>query len=137
MPFPKIETLPALDRIGLEQAWLEVVGTPAPPRMSQNLMRRVVAFEAQALAQGGLPKSLLKSVKAVATGTKVGHAPRLQAGGRLLREWYGTTHVVDVAEDGFIWNGQSYRSLSAIARAITGAHWSGPRFFGLAKGAGK
>ncbi|CUH47594.1 hypothetical protein RUA4292_01765 [Ruegeria atlantica] len=57
--------------------------------------------------------------------------PALKPGGRLLREWNGVTHVVDVTEDGFTWNSRSCRSLSAIAREITGAHWSGPRFFGL------
>ena len=52
-------------------------------------------------------------------------------GGRLLREWNGITHVVEIGEDGFVWRDARYRSLSAIAREITGAHWSGPRFFGL------
>jgi hypothetical protein len=52
-------------------------------------------------------------------------------GARLLREWNGRRHVVDVIERGFVYEGVSYRSLSAIARRITGAHWSGPRFFGL------
>ena len=136
MPLPKIDTLPALDRSSLEQAWRELVGTPAPARMSQTLMRRVIAFEIQALAQGGLSKSLLKSITAAATPASKS-TPRLKPGGRLLREWNGTTHVVDVTEGGFIWNGQTYRSLSAIARAITGAHWSGPRFFGFTKGLGK
>jgi hypothetical protein len=55
----------------------------------------------------------------------------MKAGGRILREWNGVTHVVDVLDLGFRWNGTTYRSLSAIARAITGARWSGPRFFGL------
>ncbi len=58
-------------------------------------------------------------------------APTLQSGARLVREWNGSTHVVDVVEGGFIWNGDRHRSLSAIARTITGARWSGPRFFGL------
>ncbi len=53
------------------------------------------------------------------------------AGTRLVREWNGRMHVVEVTENGFVWDGKSYRSLSAIARRITGAHWSGPRFFGL------
>lgn len=52
-------------------------------------------------------------------------------GTRLVREWNGRMHVVEVTENGFVWDGKSYRSLSAIARRITGAHWSGPRFFGL------
>jgi hypothetical protein len=55
----------------------------------------------------------------------------LKPGGRLIREWNGVTHVVDVTETGFLWKGETWRSLSSIAREITGAHWSGPRFFGL------
>jgi len=58
-------------------------------------------------------------------------APILRSGTRLVREWNGRTHVVDVGEDGFVFDGKTYRSLSAIAKRITGAHWSGPRFFGL------
>ncbi len=57
--------------------------------------------------------------------------PSVQSGARLLRDWNGRTHVVDVTEGGFLFDGKSYRSLSAIARQITGAQWSGPRFFGL------
>ena len=56
---------------------------------------------------------------------------RLVPDARLMRDWNGRTNVVDVVEDGFIFGGETYRSLSAIARKITGAHWSGPRFFGL------
>jgi hypothetical protein len=56
---------------------------------------------------------------------------RLVPGARLLRDWNGLTHVVDVTEAGYLYEGETYRSLSAIARKITGAHWSGPRFFGL------
>jgi len=61
----------------------------------------------------------------------VSATPALKAGGRLIREWNGVTHVVDVTGTGFVWKGETWRSLSAIAREITGAHWSGPRFFGL------
>jgi hypothetical protein len=57
--------------------------------------------------------------------------PALRPGTRLVREWNGRTHAVDVGEDGFVFDGKTYRSLSAIAKRITGAHWSGPRFFGL------
>jgi hypothetical protein len=59
--------------------------------------------------------------------------PRLKPGARLVREWHGRTHTVVVVEDGFEFEGRLYRSLTSIAREITGAHWSGPRFFGLAK----
>ena len=61
-------------------------------------------------------------------------APTLQSGARLVREWNGVNHVVEVIEGGYVWNGDRHRSLSAIARAITGARWSGPRFFGLTSG---
>jgi hypothetical protein len=57
--------------------------------------------------------------------------PTFRPGTRLVREWNGRTHVVDVSEDGFVFDGKTYGSLSAIAKRITGAHWSGPRFFGL------
>jgi hypothetical protein len=56
---------------------------------------------------------------------------RLAQGSKLLREWNGRTHHVDVVKGGFVWNGNKHQSLSAIAKEITGAHWSGPRFFGL------
>ncbi len=56
---------------------------------------------------------------------------RLRPGARLIREWNGSTHTVEVVEDGYVWNGDRHRSLSSIARAITGTRWSGPRFFGL------
>lgn len=62
--------------------------------------------------------------------------PSIAAGSRLAREWNGKTHVVDVTDDGFFYAGKTYRSLSAIARAITGARWSGPRFFGLDRNRG-
>lgn len=98
-------------------------------------MRRVLGFEIQARRSGGLPKALLKELgksPAIKNGTR--STPTLKPGGRLLREWNGVTHVVEVTDSGFSWNGETWRSLSSIARAITGAHWSGPRFFGLNKG---
>ena len=71
----------------------------------------------------------------VAVANTLSLSPQLRAqpavGTRLVREWNGRMHVVEVTERGFVWDGKSYRSLSAIARRITGAHWSGPRFFGV------
>ncbi|WP_137113356.1 DUF2924 domain-containing protein [Mesorhizobium sp. GR13] len=61
----------------------------------------------------------------------VAQMPALLPGTRLVREWNGRTHIVDIGENGFVFDGKTYRSLSAIAKRITGAHWSGPRFFGL------
>ncbi|SHK18760.1 Protein of unknown function [Shimia gijangensis] len=139
MPLPTLDELSATDRAGLSSAWREIINAPPPPRMSQIFMRRVLAFEIQAQQHGGLPKALLKALAKSSDKkpTSANASPTLKPGGRLLREWNGVTHVVDIAEDGFDWNGQSYRSLSIIARTITGTHWSGPRFFGLNKGASK
>ncbi|WP_299353510.1 DUF2924 domain-containing protein [uncultured Shimia sp.] len=140
MTLHTLEEISHLDRDGLSAAWRDLHGSAPPPRSSQVFMRRVLSFEAQAQQQGGLPKALLKELGKAASKPvgKTTTASRLKPGGRLLREWNGVTQVVDVTEDGFLWNGETYRSLSIIARTITGSHWSGPRFFGLNKpGAGK
>lgn len=129
----RLEDLEAMDRAGLLDAWSDIFCSPAPKGLSQGMMRRFLAFEIQVRRRGGL------SGKAKAALTREDGAsvkpvtPALQPGGRLLREWNGVTHVVDVTETGFEWRGKNWRSLSAIAREITGAHWSGPRFFGLTK----
>ncbi|EYD75858.1 hypothetical protein Rumeso_02640 [Rubellimicrobium mesophilum DSM 19309] len=136
----RVADLEHMDRHALVALWAAALGGEPPARLSQPFLRRVLAWELQARAQGGLPASVTKrldSLTAAQTrGTEKAVAPKLKAGGRLLREWNGITHVVDVVEGGFIWRGQRHRSLSAIAQAITGAHWSGPRFFGLQDGAG-
>lgn len=78
-----------------------------------------------------MPAALLARLDRIAAGAERKASPTLQPGARLLREWNGTTHVVDVLHEGFLWNGTPHRSLSAIGRVITGARRSGPRFFGL------
>jgi len=112
-------------------AWSEVFGTPVPKRLSRPFLRRFLAFEVQARQHGGLPKGFAEKLCKATSGNGHARSPALKPGGRLIREWNGMTHVVDVLDEGFLWNGQRYASLSAIARAITGARWSGPRFFGL------
>ena len=81
-----------------------------------------------------LPPALARTLARIAGGKDRTGRPKLRPGGRLVREWNGVTHVVDVVADGYLWRGTRYRSLSAVAREITGAHWSGPRFFGLRPG---
>jgi hypothetical protein len=109
-----------------------------PPRLSRDLLVRAIAYRIQELRYGGLSKvtrrklaSLVEVRDCGAELAKEG-AQRIRAGARLIREWNGRTHTVMVEEDGFSYAGQTYRSLSAVARDITGARWSGPRFFGLA-----
>ena len=126
-----VSQIEAMDRAALLAAWSEVMMTPVPNRISQPMLRRVLAFEVQAHRHGGLPKGFVAKLEHAARPTNRGAEGAPKPGARLMREWNGVTHVVDVREDGFLWRGVQYRSLSAIARTITGARWSGPRFFGL------
>jgi hypothetical protein len=112
-----------------------------PPRISRDLLILGIAYRRQEMAHGGLGKATLRKLQTLAktlrsTG-RVGPSPSLslKPGARLVREWHGRSHTVTVTEDGFEYGGISYSSLTTIAKKITGAHWSGPRFFGvLAKG---
>lgn len=125
-----IETL---DRPALCATWQRIFKFDPPSSISQPMMRQVLAFELQAQARGGLDRATQRAI-AQTRKRPSKSAPSLKPGARLLREWNGQSHVVDVTEEGFMWRGDIYRSLSAIARAVTGAHWSGPRFFGLTGG---
>jgi hypothetical protein len=133
----KVTEIEAMDRPQLVALWQDLFGSPPPKSMSRPFLRRVLAFEVQARAMGGLPKGFTTKLERAAGDDAPKRSDGLKPGGRLLREWNGVTHVVDVTEQGFRWRDQTWRSLSAIAREITGAHWSGPRFFGLTSGAGR
>lgn len=134
---PSVAAIEAMDRAGLVALWRELYDTKPPKNLSQPFLRRSLAFETQARAQGGLPTGFAAKLSRAVAENKPKPSAALRPGGRLLREWNGVTHVVDVTEQGFRWREQNWRSLSVIAREITGAHWSGPRFFGLNGGAGR
>ena len=108
-----------------------------PPRLSRDLLILALGYRLQEIERGGLSKSTRRKLqtmaKALRTTGQVCAAPSLslKPGARLMREWRGRTHAVTVTEDGFEYAGTSYSSLSTIAKMITGAHWSGPCFFGL------
>jgi len=108
-----------------------------PPRLSQDLMRRAIAYRIQEKALGGLSAASKRKLKDHATQIEItgrvrpDSRPVVRSGARLVREWNGRTYTVAVTEDGFEYGGKAYRSLTRVARVITGAHWSGPRFFGL------
>lgn len=132
-PDPALADLEGLERDDLVALWCELHGRPVPRAISRSMLLRILAFELQARAEGGLPKPLLRALAAGAsetTSSATRKAAKLRPGARLIREWAGVTHIVDVTPEGYLWRGQSWPSLSAIAKAITGAHWSGPRFFG-------
>ena len=108
-----------------------------PPRLSRDLLIRTISYRMQELAYGGLSKATQRKLAALTRELErkgsivVTPDSCLRPGTRLVREWRGRTHTVVVTEDGFEFAGKSFPSLTKIAHAITGAHWSGPRFFGL------
>jgi Protein of unknown function (DUF2924) len=108
-----------------------------PPRISRDLLVLALGYRLQEIAHSGLGKSTRRELqtlaKALRTTGRVATTPSLglKPGARLMREWHGRTHTVTVTDDGFEYAGTTYPSLTKIAQKITGAHWSGPRFFGL------
>lgn len=136
----EIGLLADLPRVDLAKRWRGFYGIRPPKGVSQQLMIRAIAYEMQAKMYGGLKPAVSRQLQRIAAGLVAGDpvtvraVSRLKPGARLVREWNGITHVVEVIDNGFIWNGERHSSLSAIARTITGARWSGPRFFGLVSG---
>jgi hypothetical protein len=125
---------PSLD--DLRRQWRELYRQDAP-KLSRDLLTMGIAYRRQELEHGGLGKATVRKLRTLAktlreTG-RVGPCATLalKPGARLVREWGGRTHSVTVTEEGFEYGGTHYASLTQIARTITGAHWSGPRFFGL------
>lgn len=133
-----LDQLKTMSPAQLRAAWREQYRSPAPD-IAPDLLRRGVAYKMQERRFGRLASFTRRELdRIVARLEQDGDAgnlipPRLKPGTRLIRSWHGTVHQVLVLADGFEHEGRSYRSLSQIARAITGAHWSGPRFFGLVK----
>jgi len=128
----ELRELPRLDHRTLVKKWGTLYGAPPPRRVSRSLLMRAVAYRLQERAYGGLSpgiERMLASFDEIATGKP--SPAKLRPDTVLLREWQGVKHQVTVMEDGFLYQGRRYGSLSEVARVITGAHWSGPRFFGL------
>jgi hypothetical protein len=128
----ELGALAELDRTALLQRWRMAFGRDAPPCLSRTLMEKAIAYEVQVKALGGLSARTRRALRAAAKADGRSSFSKLPSRGtRLIREWHGVLHEVEVLEDGYLWRGARHRSLSAIARAITGTKWSGPRFFGL------
>ena len=131
----RLEAICDLTPDELRKEWRRLYRTQ-PPRLSRDLLVRAIAYHIQELRYGGLSKATRRKLAALQAQGSVAEvvvegAQKIRAGARLVREWNGRTHSVTVEEDGFTYAGRNYHSLSAIARDITGARWSGPRFFGL------
>lgn len=136
----KIEDLERLSRAELRILWEREFAEGPPASLGRDILALGIAYARQERRSGGLSKSVAKeldrlsarALRAGATATPQPAAtPLPRTGTILVREWNGTAHHVTVVDDGFLWNGTSHRSLSSIARAITGTMWNGPRFFGL------
>jgi hypothetical protein len=129
-----IERLRSCAPDALRRRWRVTFGRTPPAALSKDLLARMIACRMQELAFGGLDRESLTFLDGLAR--QAGPRRRqLKVGTMLVRDYRGQRHTVTVARDGFDWQGRSYPSLSAIARAITGTAWSGPRFFGLLGGA--
>lgn len=131
-----VAVIAAMSNAEIRQAWERVYEISAPA-ITPSLLARDLAHRAQLAASGGIDRRLERKLReltdrhADAAGSSPAPRPRLAAGSQLLREWGGQTHRVIVEEGGsFLYASKRWSSLSAIARAITGARWSGPRFFG-------
>lgn len=148
----EVAALNDLSRDDLAHRWRKVYGYPPPKGMRRDFLLRAAAWHLQVKRVGGLSpgtRRLLRPaiinakkqlVAAESGASAIEHEidieiakprKRLSPGMRLIREWNGRSHVVDVLEEGFAFEGRLHKSLTAIAQQITGTHWSGPRFFGL------
>jgi hypothetical protein len=129
----EIRDISSLPLEALRRRYQAAFGRPPPPRLSRDLVLRALAYQIQAARFGDLSRSSKKALRRD-SDSPVRRRPRtLRSGTQLIREWQGQTHTVDVLEKGFRWRGEHFQSSSAVARAITGSRWSGPRFFGLTK----
>lgn len=130
----QLEALRCCSASALRQQWRSLFRLVAPD-MPPDLMRRAIASRLQGRVHGGLAPSATKTIAALqaslARDGGLTVAPVLKPGTRLVREWHGRTFHVLVCDQGYEYDQRRYRSLSQIAREITGAAWSGPRFFGL------
>jgi hypothetical protein len=130
-------TVDQLDPARIREQWVEATGTPPPRYISRTLLMRMLADRIQVAKYGGisaeLKRRLLKIAGAVSKGETVPDLParKLKPGTVLVRNWQGARHQVMVLDAGFSFDGQTFGSLSEIARRITGTRWSGPTFFGL------
>ena len=135
-PIPDITSLSDLDTPSLRQWWADLFDIEATSRISRDLLIRAIAWRLQEEVCGGLRNSARRQLARHAQefrssgSISISSSADLKPGTKLIREWQGRVHEVVIVEDGYVWSGKRYRSLSQIARIITGTRWSGPRFFG-------
>ncbi|MCL6270257.1 DUF2924 domain-containing protein [Sansalvadorimonas sp. 2012CJ34-2] len=134
----QVAKIMTMNNTQLNHTWKELLGTDAPP-LHTKILRQRLAWKVQEKALGGLSdlakKRLLQVKQSILKGKKTPRAKtcHLPAGTRLMREYQHEEHEVVVTNEGFEYRGQLYKSLTAIAKVITGSQWNGPAFFGLRK----
>jgi Protein of unknown function (DUF2924) len=131
----QLNALAAMSPVQLRECW-QAIAQSQPPNVTTSLLRRLVAQQLQIKRHGGLPALVAHEFASRANrqnAVQLTAAPPLQIheGTRFIREWRGQTIEVVALAQGFEWQGRTFRSLSEVASEVTGAHWSGPRFFGL------
>ena len=134
----RVAALPKTPTPELKQMWRELFDRE-PPGFSRSYLISRLAYRIQELAYGGLKPATRARLDVLADGLDPKAARKRVVSGpvvgtQLIREWRGAEHKVTVLADGFEWEGRRYKSLSAVARAITGTRWNGPVFFGLRAG---
>jgi len=134
----ELEQLRELNSEELRERWQTLFGAEPPPKLRTSLIIQGIACRLQEKALGGLKPATVRLLERIANDAaaqwQAAPTPkkiRVSAGTVLIREWHGTKHQVTVLKDGFLFRNERFRSLSQIARAITGSRWSGPLFFGL------
>ncbi|WP_244540285.1 DUF2924 domain-containing protein [Kaistia soli] len=148
----RLAELETMNTAALQTEWRRLFRSQ-PPSLSRDLLMRAIGYRYQEIAFGGLGKADARRLRTLADAAEAASAGKatssagddrlgaarvvLMPGARLVREWHGRTHSVTVTDAGFDYAGRSYRSLTEIAREITGTHWSGPRFFGIGAASGK
>ena len=135
----ELSAIPGLSRSELVERWESAYGRLPPKGISRRLLEYIAGYQLQVKAFGGLKPTIWRKLRGQAASKEKSSVPAsaprkstvLSPGTRLVREWHGRTHAVEVLETGFIYDGEIYGSLSKVAQVVTGARWSGPRFFGL------
>lgn len=129
----RLREIAQMDHAACVEALAALPGITLPSRLRVQTLRRLLAYEFQARAFGGLSPKEQRAIKAIAGGKSASDvgAAIASPGTHLVREWNGRTYRVEVTDEGYVLDGTAYRSLSAVAKGITGTAWSGPRFFGL------
>ena len=137
----EIARLPDLGHDELRQRWKLLFGRPAPKSLRRKFMARAVAYQMQVAAYGGLSAATKRRLReiaiAISNGDRTGvfSGVQIKPGTQLIRQWQNTTHTVMVLDEGFALDGRTYKSLSAVAKAITGTNWNGYAFFGIKRAA--